>query len=75
MFFLPSFTGFFAAFDLVSPSLMELVSVLPSFTGFYRLLLGFTEFLSISPRFTGFFGFLPEFHWVLLGFHWVFTEI
>ena len=45
--------------------------VLPSFTGFYRVLLGFTEFRRISPhviRFSqvplGILGFC----WVVLGF-------
>ena len=29
--------------------------VLPSFTGFYRVLLGFTEFYWVLPSFTGFY--------------------
>ena len=44
---------------------------LPSFTEFYRVLLGFTEFYRVLPSFTGFYRVLlsfTEFYWVLPSF-------
>ena len=46
---------------------------LPTFTGFYWVLLGFTGFYLVLLRFTEFYWVLlgfTEFYWVLLGFIW-----
>ena len=49
----------------------EFDQVVPGFTGFYWVLLGFAEFYRILPGFTGFYwvflGFIG-FHWALLVF-------
>ena len=47
--------------SLVFLLLAEFYRVLPSFTGFYWVLLGFTGFYRVLPSFTGFY-------WILLGF-------
>ena len=46
---------------------MRALQVLPSFTGFYLVLLGFTGFYRVLLGFTGFYWVLPSF----TGFYWV----
>ena len=51
----------------VLPSISEFYLVLPSFTGFCKVLLGFTGFYLVLPSCTGFCLVLPSF----TGFYWV----